>query len=104
MTLPEGVRLILGPVSMAKMVATCVSGRTAARNALDEFLKHGEAMVAIDLDAFDKLVQPRRARWSSIARPLMHREIRTHSITTTEGVLMEKFASTEQVAALNHRI
>jgi hypothetical protein len=101
--LPEGVKLILGPISMAKLVATCVSSRAMARRALDEFLKFGEAMVAIDLDKFDVLVQPRRARWSSTSS-LIPRERRSPSIMEGMNMAQAKMASMEQVAALNHRI
>lgn len=109
---PDGVRRILGPISMARLVATCVANRAMARRALDEFLAHGEAMVVMDLDKFEALTQPRRARWSS-SISLMSRERRTPLITEgsvrrdiTEGMNMatEKLASTQQVTALNHRI
>ena len=101
-TLPDGVRLILGPISMARLVATCASNRKSARVALDAFLAHGEAMVAIDLDRFDALVQPRRARWSSI--PLVSRERRTLSIPEGTPMTQEKMATATQVTALNHQI
>lgn len=103
MTLPEGVRLILGPISMAKLVATCVASRAMARRALDEFLEHGEAMVVFDLDKFDHLVQPRRARWSS-ASSLIPRAKQIPSITEGMNMAQEKMASAEQVKALNHRL
>lgn len=101
--LPEGVKLILGPISMAKLVATCVTNRAMARRALDEFLKRGEAMIAIDLDKFETLVQPRRARWSS-TDPSIPRERRIPSIPEGMHMSQVKMASTEQVAALDSRI
>lgn len=101
-TFPDGIRFILGTVSMARLVATCVAGRQSARRALNEFLASGEAMVALDLDKFEALVEPRRARWSSILS--MQPEIRTR--TTQEGALMpqDKLATTDQVTSLTQRI
>lgn len=101
-TLPDGVRLILGTVSMSRLVATCVSDRKSARVALDAFLEQGEAMVAIDLDKFEALVQPRRSRWSSI--PLVSRERRTQSIPEGTPMTQAKMASATQVATLNNQI
>lgn len=75
-----------------------------ARKALDAFLAHGEAMVPFDLDKFDELVQPRRARWSSVASPLIHPERQIPTITEGTNMAQEKLASTEQVAALNQRL
>lgn len=101
--LPEGVKLILGPISMAKLVATCVTNRAMARRALDEFLKHGEAMIAIDLDKFETLVQPKRARWSS-TDPSIPRERRIPSIPEGMHMSQVKMASAEQIVALDSRI
>ncbi len=68
-TLPDGQKLILGIVSVAKMVGACAPGRSVARRALDEFIEHGEAMLPIDMDAFEALVTPKRVRWASFASP-----------------------------------
>jgi len=69
-TLPDGQRLLLGPVSVLKLVTELVPSRIA-RQALDSFLERGEVMVTVDLDQMYDVLAPRRARWSSSVTPSM---------------------------------
>jgi hypothetical protein len=66
-TLPDGVKVMVGQVGMAKLVAECCRNGREARRALDEYLKHGEAMIALDLDRLAELTAPPKARWTLAA-------------------------------------
>lgn len=99
--LPDGLRLLLGPVSMASLVGTCGPTASAARKALDKFLEVGTAVVALDFDKLEALLAPRRLRASTDS--LIPQEERgtlaeRASSSRTEGMAM----SQDQV--LNHRI
>jgi hypothetical protein len=63
--LPDGQRRILGTVSVLTFVTELTPHIRLARQVLNQFLSHGEAMFTIDLDLMDELLSPRRARWSS---------------------------------------
>lgn len=66
-TLPNGLKVMVGQVGMAKLVAECCRSGPEARRALDEFLKNGEAMLALDLDRLSELTAPPKARWTLAA-------------------------------------
>lgn len=57
---PDGQKFTLGPVSVAKFLATLAKGRV--RWALDQFLMSGETMVSVDLDQMWALLKPVRVR------------------------------------------
>jgi hypothetical protein len=62
-TLPNGLKVMVGQVGMAKLVAECSRGGRDARRALDEYLKTGEAVLALDLDRLSELTAPPKNRW-----------------------------------------
>jgi hypothetical protein len=62
-TLPSGVKVMVGQVGMAKLVAECTRDGAEARRALNEYLKTGEAMLALDLDRLAELTAPPKSRW-----------------------------------------
>lgn len=61
--LPDGLKLMVGQVPMSKLVAECSRGGREARRALDEYLKNGEAVIALDLDKVAELTAPPKSRW-----------------------------------------
>ncbi len=63
---PDGVKHMLGAVSVLKLVTELVSGTHGMRQTIDAFNKHGQAMVTVDLDAMWALLKPHRARWTSV--------------------------------------
>ena len=60
--LPSGVRYILGAMSVLKLVTTLVSDMRTQRQALERFNRHGEAIVALDVDRMLELLAPRPIR------------------------------------------
>lgn len=62
-TLPDGLKLMVGQVAMSKLVAECSRGGREARRALDEYLKNGEAVIALDLDKVAEMTAPPKGRW-----------------------------------------
>jgi hypothetical protein len=63
--LPDGQRRILGTISVLKFVTELTPHIRLARQILDQYLKHGEALLTVDLDRMDEMFTPKRARWSS---------------------------------------
>lgn len=63
--LPDGQRRILGTISVLRFVTDLTPHIRLARQILDQYLKHGEAMFTVDLDLMDEMFVPKRARWSS---------------------------------------
>lgn len=83
-TLPSGLKVMVGQVGMAKLVAECARGGAEARRALNEYLKTGEAMVALDLDRLSELTAPPQSRWVQAAdSPLIYSQDRAS--TTVHG-------------------
>lgn len=62
---PDGQRFMLGPVSVLRLVASLVPGRTA-KKALNEFLTNKQVMLSVDLDRMWSLLPFQRARFSSV--------------------------------------
>jgi hypothetical protein len=62
---PDGQRYALGPVSVLTLVTKLSRNTKVARKTLDEFLKSGEAMLAVDGDQLWSLLAPRRTRWAT---------------------------------------
>jgi hypothetical protein len=63
-TMPDGLKYMVGQVGMAKLVAECARNGPDARRALNEYLKRGEATIALDLDRLAELTAPPKARWT----------------------------------------
>ena len=72
-TLPDGVKVIVSQIGMARLVAECSRDSMEARRALDEFLKHGEAMLPLNLDRLAELTAPPKVR-NAFADSLVKRE------------------------------
>jgi hypothetical protein len=68
-TLPNGLKVMVGQVGMAKIVAECSRGGRDARRALDEYLKNGEAMLPLDLDRLAELTAPPKNRFAGVEIP-----------------------------------
>ncbi len=64
-TLPDGLKVMVGQVGMAKLVSECCRNGREARRALNEYLKTGEAMIPLDLDRLAELTAPPKVRWGS---------------------------------------
>lgn len=101
-TLPDGQRLMLGPISVLKFVTELTPHIRLAKQILDQFLKTGEALFTIDLDKMDELLAPRRARWSSTS-PLMEGSDRTSTArdihmaeTRPQDALLQRLGMLEQ--------
>lgn len=81
---PDGVRYMLGDVSLLKVVAELVPGSGPKRQAMDQLEQHRRAMVTLSLDKFFALTAPVRRRFGStdvagdtgITFPLMARQNR----------------------------
>lgn len=61
---PEGVKYILGPVSVLTVISKLVP-MGAARRALDEFNAEGSVMVVLDTEQLFEMLAPRRSRFAS---------------------------------------
>lgn len=61
---PDGVKYILGPISVLKVISKLVP-TVAARRAIEEFNSEGSVMVTLDTDLLFELLAPRRARFAS---------------------------------------
>jgi hypothetical protein len=61
---PDGVKYILGPISVLKVISKLVP-TVAARRAIEEFNAEGSVMVTLDTDRLFELLAPRRARFAS---------------------------------------
>lgn len=65
--LPDGQKLMLGPISILKFVTELgTGGAYGARQTLDEFNKDGTSMLTVDEDRMAELLKPHRARWTSV--------------------------------------
>jgi hypothetical protein len=83
-TLPSGLKVMVGQVGMAKLVAECSRGGAEARRALNEYLKTGEAMLPLDLARLEELTAPPKSRWTTASdSPLVLPQVRAS--TTVHG-------------------
>ena len=78
-TMPDGVKVIVSQVGMSRLVAECSQDPAAARRALNEFLKHGEAMLPLDLDRLEELTKPPKVR-NAFADSLVARDWRVPTL------------------------
>lgn len=102
-TLPSGLKVMVGQVGMAKLVATCSRGGAEARRALNEYLKNGEAVIPLDLDLLAELTAPPKSRWVMAAdSPLVTPQERVP--TTGKGSVMDKSAAQGDVAQADKAI
>lgn len=79
---PDGQRFMTGPVSIASLVCA-LAPKKVARQALADFSEHKQVMLPVDLDRMWGLLPFRRARFSSVANPLM-RNNKHRTLTTSE--------------------
>lgn len=63
-TLPSGLKVMVGQVGMSRLVSECARNGADARRALDEYLKTGEAVLPLDLDRLAELTAPPKVRWT----------------------------------------
>jgi hypothetical protein len=63
--MPDGQRMLLGPVSVLKFVTELCQPLGHARRVLNSFLASGSATFSADLDGMAELLKPIVARWSS---------------------------------------
>lgn len=82
--LPDGVRYVLGTMSVLRLVATLVSDRRMQRRAIEEFNRTGQATVVLDLNSLFDLLAPKPLR--RVASLLIPPHDRTS--THTEGTPM----------------
>ena len=90
-TLPDGTRLNLGPVSVLSFINKLALGDK--RTMLDEFLKEGSTVCIVSLGDMQKLLAPVRKRWSATF-PLIHlqeyRTVNSSSPTRSATVMTDK--------------
>lgn len=77
--LPDGRQINLGSVSVLKLVTSLVRGSTTCRRALDTFLKKKVTTVAVDLQALESLLKPRRSRWAGYGDSFIPADSQHHS-------------------------
>jgi hypothetical protein len=94
---PDGQRYMLGPVSVLRLITGLVSTRTA-RTALKEFVGSHRVMLSVDLDRMWEMLPFRRARFSSVANPLMSGPDRQARCIETENPML-KIASYDTFTA-----
>lgn len=106
--LSDGTKYMLGSVSPLRFVVETVSGSYACRSALDTFLAKGKAMFTADLDRMWELLKPKRARWSTLADPLIPPSDRTpfarQGTTMADADQWTKEAITNQIARIEGQI
>ena len=64
--LPDGRIFTLGSVSILKFVTELAKNASTARKALNAFLKHGEAVMGVELDKLEKVLKRPRSRWATV--------------------------------------
>lgn len=101
-TLPDGLKVMVGQVGMAKLVATCARNGAEARRALKEYLKKGEAVIPLDLDRLAVLTAPPPTRWAAVASPLVTSQNRAS--TTGKGSIMDRNAAASDVSQADKAI
>lgn len=104
----DGQRFMLGPVSVLRLV-TELTPKRQMRQALDEFLEHKQVMLKVDIDKMWSLLPFHRARYSSVANPLMGQPDRRTVISSSERQGMDadnitKEAINRQVAQIEAEI
>ena len=82
--LPNGQKLLLGPVSVLRLVSTVALTNRAAKSTLETFLKEGEAFCTVDEEKMWALFEPRRALWASGPFPFMPTD---HRIDQGQGTM-----------------
>jgi hypothetical protein len=71
-TLPSGLKVMVGQVGMSKLVAECCRNGAEARRALNEYLKKGEALIPLNLDRLAEMTAPPVSRWAAtVADPFV---------------------------------
>lgn len=106
---PDGVKYMLGSVSVLKFVTELAVGSRSAKQTLDTFLAEGESMLTVDLERMWELLKPHRARWSSgRSIPLILPSNRTPSHrqgrTMADAEQFTKDAIANQVARIEAQI
>lgn len=98
---PDGLKLNLGPHSVLSFVTQLSKNPLAARHALTQFLKKGEAMLSVDEGRLWKLLAPVRARWATDAfmPPLSTIAEQHHFERTSMETVFEHLNRTERVIA-----
>jgi len=102
--LPDGVKYILGTVSVLKLVASLVPDRIMKRRAIEEFNRTGQAMVALDVDELFQFLAPKPLRKSARVSPLIPSQ-RQAPLTSEKGTHMtpQQFLDT-RIAHLENTI
>lgn len=87
--LPNGRMITLGSTSVLKFVAELAQDKRSARKALDRFLETKEAMLSVNLEALEKLLAPKRARWATdkTAKALISNGDRTSLLSKNKTVM-----------------
>lgn len=97
---PDGQRYMLGPVSVLKLITGLVPSRTA-RVALKEFVSSKQVMLSVDLDRMWAMLPFRRARFSSVANPLMQgpdRQVLSEKSTMLKTASYDTFTANVEIA------
>lgn len=85
--LPDGIRYILGTVSVLRIVSSLVAGQRMKRRALDEFNESGQATVKLDIEQMFEMLGPRPLKKSAHGSSLIQPQKQAHP-TSKEGTHM----------------
>jgi hypothetical protein len=107
--LPDGRVFNLGTVSILNFVVELARNAASAKRALDTFLDTQEASLAVDIEAMQVLLAPRRARWAvhdnGLIPPVSRTPLGTGEMTSQPFKLAFEsrlFAIESQIATLDH--
>lgn len=96
---PSGQKLSLGPHSVLSFVSKLAKNPQAARYALKQFLKGGEALLSVDDDKMWGLLAPIRDRWATDAFIASLPTTGHHSERLSMETVFDHLARTEKVVA-----
>lgn len=103
----DGVKYMLGPISVLKFVTELSPGSRAARQAVDRFLRKGQSMLTVDLDLMWALLAPHKPRYSFVS-PLIPASDRTpfarQGTTMADADQFIKDSISNQVARIEQQI
>jgi hypothetical protein len=105
----EGVKYMLGPVSVLKFVVELSEGSRTARQVLDKFLATGKAVLTVDEDLMWGLLTPHRARYSAepaspLIPPLDRNSSKRQGLKMADTDQFVKDAISNQVARIEAQI
>ena len=102
--LSDGVRYMLGSVSILKFVTELSQGVTSSRHALSTFMSDKKAMLTVDLDRMHELLAPRRPRHSSVIKPLIKSSDWISQESDHKRILMADTSLAQQISKIEGHV